>query len=87
MAASAAVSQIEYWEGELKDVDVSGSKGILSDLHSLKVKLQADEIDGDAVKALLASLGEKTAKIAGRVDDKAISEQLEGVAKGLSHSA
>ncbi|WP_082675523.1 hypothetical protein [Aureimonas ureilytica] len=87
MAAKAAIDQIEYWEEQLKDVDVSGSKGILADLHSLKTKLQADEVDGDAVKKLLADLGSKTAKVAGRVDDKSVSEHLEKVGKGLEEAA
>lgn len=87
MAAKAAVDQIEYWEGQLRDVDVSGSKGILSDLHSLKTKLQADEIDGDAVKKLLADLGDKTLKVAGRVDDKAVSDHLTKVGEGLEAQA
>lgn len=83
MAAKSAVSQIEYWEDQLKDVDVSGAKGILSDLHSLKGKLGADDIDGDAVKKLLGSLAEKTKNISGRVENEKVSEQLTGVADGL----
>jgi hypothetical protein len=83
MAAKTAVSQIEYWEDQLKDVDVSGVKGIQGDLHSLKSKLTADDIDGDAVKKLLASLAEKTKNISGRVEDEKVAQQLEGVADGL----
>lgn len=86
MAAKAAVSQIEYWEEQLADVDVSGSKGILSDLDSLKKKLQADEIDGEAVQKLVASLGEKTTKISGRVEDKALSDHLAKVGEGLAEA-
>lgn len=84
MAAKTAVSQIEYWENQLKDVDVSGVKGIQSDLHSLKSKLSADEIDGDAVKKLLGSLAEKTKNISGRVDNEKVAEQLANVADGLA---
>ncbi|KQT82252.1 hypothetical protein [Aurantimonas sp. Leaf443] len=83
MAVKAAVEQIEYWEEQLAEVEVSGAKGILSDLGSLKTKLQAEEVDGAAVKKLLGSLGEKTAKIAGRVDDEAVSQHLTQVAQGL----
>jgi uncharacterized protein YdgA (DUF945 family) len=83
MTAKAAVQQIDYWEDQLKDVEVSGAKGILGDLHSLKTKLQADDIDGEAVKKLLGSLAEKTKKISGRVEDKDVEEQLNGVADGL----
>jgi len=84
MTAKSAVSQIEYWEDQLKDVDVSGTKGIQSDLHSLKSKLTADDIDSDAVKKLLGSLAEKTKNISGRVDDQKVSDQLSGVADGLA---
>lgn len=87
MAAKTAVSQIEYWEDQLKDVDVTGVKGIQTDLHSLKTKLTADDIDGDAVKKLLASLAEKTKNIAGRVENEKVSEQLAGVADGLAKAS
>lgn len=84
MAAKSAVSQIEYWEDQLKDLDVTGVKGIQGDLHSLKSKLTADDVDGDAVKKLLASLAEKTKNISGRVDDEKVAAQLSGVADGLA---
>ena len=83
MTTKAAVKQIEYWEDQLKDVDVTGVKGIQGDLHSLKTKLQDDEIDGEAVKKLVASLAEKTKNISGRVEDEAVSQQLVAVADGL----
>ncbi|NGP17701.1 hypothetical protein [Devosia aurantiaca] len=86
MAAKSAVSQIEYWEEQLKDVDVTGVKGIQGDLHSLKSKLTADTIDGEAVKKVLASLAEKTKNISGRVEDQKVSEQLAGVAEGLEQA-
>jgi hypothetical protein len=87
MAAKTAISQIEYWEDQLKDVDVTGVKGIQGDLHSLKGKLSADDVDGDAVKKLLASLAEKTKNISGRVENEKISEQLAGVADGLTKAS
>ena len=83
MAANAAVKQIEYWEEQLQDVDVTGVKGIQADLHSLKTKLQADDVDGEAVKKVMASLAEKTRNISGRVDNEGVGEQLNGVAEGL----
>ncbi|QQR40528.1 hypothetical protein [Devosia rhizoryzae] len=86
MAAKSAVSQIEYWEEQLKDVDVTGVKGIQGDLHSLKSKLTANDIDGEAVKKVLASLAEKTKNISGRVEDEKVSEQLAGVAEGLEQA-
>ncbi len=83
MAAKSAVTQIEYWEEQLQDVEVTGVKGIQGDLHSLKTKLSADEIDEEAVKKLVASLAEKTKNISGRVEDQKVSEQLSAVAEGL----
>ncbi|MBC8131040.1 MAG: hypothetical protein H7Y08_12060 [Rhizobiaceae bacterium] len=87
MQTKAAVDQIEYWEEQMKDLDISGSKGIAADLHSLKVKLQAEEVDGSAVQKLLSDLAEKTAKISGRVEDKAVTEQLTNVSTGLDKAA
>lgn len=78
----AAVAQIEYWEGELKGVDVAGVKGLLHDLESLKKKLQADEVDGEAIKALVRKLGGETGRIAGRVDGAA-GEKLKDVGAKL----
>jgi hypothetical protein len=79
MAAKAAVEQIEYWEGELEKVDVSGAKGIMTDLKSLKTKLSADDVDGAVVKKLLADLGAKTSRIAERVEDDKLGATLKDV--------
>ena len=83
----AAVEQIEYWEDQLKDVDATGAKGITTDLHSLKTKLQAGDVDGDAVVKLLKQLGDKTSKIAGKVDDEKVAEQLENLGAELGKLA
>ena len=82
MTADAGVKQIDYWENELKDVDVSGVKGLLHDLESLKKKLQADEVDGKTVKTLLAKIGGETVRIAGRSDEK-IQPKLHEVGEKL----
>jgi hypothetical protein len=84
MTVNAAVKQLEYWEDQLKDVEVTGVKGIQADLHSLKSKLQADDIDGDAVKTVLSSLAEKTKNISSRVDDEKVGTQLGTVAEALA---
>ena len=78
----AAIKQIEYWETELKAVEVSGVKGLLHDLESLKKKLQADEIDGPAIQTLVRKLGGETGRIAGRVDGAA-GETLKDVGAKL----
>ncbi len=87
MAAKAAIEQIDYWEGELESVDVSGAKGIHSDLKSLKTKLSADEIDEAAVKKLLGELAGKTTRIAERVEDEKLAQTLKDVGAGLEKSA
>lgn len=82
----AAVKQIEYWEEQLKDVDVSGVKGLLGDLASLKKKLEADEPDADAIKKLVAKLGGETTRIAGRVEDEKVAEKLKDVGERLENA-
>ena len=82
MKPDAAIKQIEYWENELKSVEVSGVKGVLADLHSLKTKLAHDPIDGEAVKKLVEKLGGETLRIGGRVDGTA-AEKLKTVGEKL----
>lgn len=76
VSPSAAIEQIEYWEGELKGVDVPGAKGLLHDLESLKKHLHADPIDTAAVGKLTAKLGGETTKIAGHATTPEIGEKL-----------
>ncbi len=82
MKPDAAIKQIEYWEDALKSVEVSGVKGVLHDLASLKTKLHADPIDGEAVKKLVEKLGGETARIAGRVDGP-VADRLKTVGDKL----
>ncbi len=56
------------WEAAPSDLDVTGSKGILRDLASLRKQLERDEPDADRVHALLHRLGVATTKIAERAD-------------------
>lgn len=86
MKPDAAVKQIEYWEGELKGVDVSGVKGLLHDLDALKKALQTDEIDGEKVQKLVEKLGGETTRIGGRVDGAA-AEKLKEVGGKLEQAA
>jgi hypothetical protein len=72
---------VEDWEAALADLDVTGSKGILRDLTSLRKQLEKDEPDADRVHALLHRLGEATVKIADRAEKngdkvKALGEAL-----------
>lgn len=93
ITAKAAVKNIESWETTLADVEVSGVKTLLKDLDSLKKQLSKDEIDGDAVRKLVAKLGKETVTIAGRMDGKdagkvrEIGEALSASAEGGAASA
>lgn len=81
--ADAGVRQIEYWENELKDVEVSGVKGLTHDLESLKKALAADEPDAARVKSLLHKIGGETTRVAGRVDDEKVAAKLKEVGEML----
>lgn len=59
---------VEDWETALADTDVTGAKGILRDLQSLRKQLEKDNPDADRVHALLHRLGQNTVKIADRAD-------------------
>ncbi len=83
MTAAAGVKQIEYWETELKDVELSGVKGLLHDLEALKKKLQADPVDGEAVKNLLAKIGGETTRVAGRADDEKVAAKVKEIGEKL----
>jgi hypothetical protein len=67
---SAAVKNIEGWEEALGELDTPGVKGVAGDLRKLKRLIQADPIDGEAVKQVLQKLGEATLRVAERADDK-----------------
>jgi uncharacterized protein YmfQ (DUF2313 family) len=75
------VTMIEDWEAALADTDVTGAKGILRDLTSLRKQLEKGEPDADRVHALLHRLGAATTKIADKADKggdklKALGEAL-----------
>ena len=59
---------VEDWEAALADVEVTGAKGILRDLVSLRKQLEKPEPDADRVHSLLHRLGEATTKIADKAD-------------------
>ena len=72
---------VEDWEAALADLEVSGAKGILRDLGSLRKQLEKDQPDADRVHALLHRLGAATTKIADKADKsqdklKALGEAL-----------
>lgn len=72
---------VEDWEAALADSEVSGTKGILRDLASLRKQLEKDTPDADRVHALLHRLGTATTRIADKADKsqdklKALGEAL-----------
>ena len=67
---SAAVKNIEGWEETLGKLEAPGAKTIVRDLEKLKKLIQAEEIDGDAVKELVGKLGKETVTLAGKADSK-----------------
>jgi hypothetical protein len=83
---SAAVKNIEGWEETLGKLEVTGAKTMVRDLERLKKLIQADEIDGEAVKTVVAKLGKETVTMAGRSEGakadkiKELGEALNGAA-------
>lgn len=86
MTVNAAVKNIEGWETSLEKVEVSGVKTIVKDLESLKKQLQKPEIDGSAVRKLIAKLGKETVTIAGKAEGKQ-AEKVKALGEALSEAA
>ena len=83
---AAAVKNIEGWEATLEKVENPGAKAIVKDLESLKKHLHAKEIDGEAVRKLVAKLGKETVAVAGKSDGKN-AEKIKSLGEALTHSA
>ncbi|MBD8678849.1 hypothetical protein [Sphingomonas sp. CFBP 13720] len=75
---------IEDWEAALADTDVSGAKGILRDLASLRKQLEKDAPDTDRVHDLLHRLGTATTKIADRSDKS--QDKLRALGEALTEA-
>lgn len=86
MTVNAAVKNIETWEANLKKVEVSGVKTIVKDLESLKKHLQKHEIDGEAVRKLIAKLSKETVTIASGAEGKN-AEKVKALGEALNHAA
>lgn len=83
---AAAIKNIEGWEASLEGVEVSGAKGILRDLESLKKHLQAESPKGEQIGKLLAKLSKETVAIAGKPDVKQ-AEKIKALGEALGHVA
>lgn len=83
---SAAVKNIEGWEETLGKVEAPGAKGIVRDLERLKKLIQAESIDGDAVKTLVAKLGKETVTLAGKAESRN-AEKAKQLGEALASAA
>ena len=83
---TAAVKNIEGWEATLEKIEVSGTKTIIKDLENLKKHLQAKEIDGAAIKKIVAKLGKETVTIAGRAEGKN-AEKIKSLGEALASAS
>ena len=83
---SAAVKNIEGWEETLGKLEAPGAKTIVRDLERLKKLIQAEEIDGEAVKTLVGKLGKETVTLAGKADSKN-AEKVKQLGEALASAA
>lgn len=84
--AAAAVKNIEGWEATLEAVEVPAAKAIVKDLENLKKHLHAKELDGEAIKKLIAKLGKETVAIASKSEGKN-AEKIKELGEALSEAA
>jgi len=82
---AAAIKNIEGWEATLEKVEVSGVKGLVRDLESLKKHLQAEDVKGEQVQKLVAKLAKETVAIAGKSDKD--GDKIKALGEALGHIA
>lgn len=81
-----ATSNIEGWEEYLSKHEHDGVKKVTQDLTKLKKLLAAEELDGDAIKTLIAKLGKDTVAVAG--DEKTASaKHIKELGEALTEAA
>ena len=83
---AAATKNIEGWEATLEKVEAPGVKTIIKDLESLKKQLHAKELNGEAIRKLIAKLGKETVAIAGKTEGKS-AEKVKALGEALSSAA
>lgn len=83
---AAATKNIEGWEATLEKIDSPGAKAIVKDLESLKKHLHAKELDGEAIRKLVAKLGKETVAIA-KKSDSGKAEKIQALGEALTHAA
>jgi len=70
MTPAAAIRNIEAWEAHLETVEVSGVKGLQTNLGRLRRLLGAEALDGAAIGKLMVTIAGETGRIAGLVEGK-----------------
>jgi hypothetical protein len=83
---SAAVKNIEGWEETLGKLEAPGAKTIVRDLERLKKLIQAETVDGDAVKTLVGKLGKETVTLAGKAESRN-ADKVKHLGEALSSAA
>ena len=83
---AAATKNIEGWEATLEKLDSPGVKAIVKDLEALKKQLHAKELDGDAIRKLIAKLGKETVALAGKADGKN-ADKVKALGEALTAAA
>jgi hypothetical protein len=83
---AAATKNIEGWEATLEKVDSPAAKTIVKDLESLKKHLHADNLNGEAIRKLVAKLGKETVAIAKKTEGKS-AEKIQALGEALSQAA
>ena len=81
-----ATSNIEGWEDYLSKHDHEGVKKVVGDLGKLKKLLHAKEIDGGAIKTLVAKLGKDTVAVAGD-EQNANAKHIRELGEALTQAA
>ncbi len=80
-----ATTNIEGWEDYLSKHDHEGVKKVVQDLGKLKKLLHAKELDGEAVRKLVAKLGKDTVAVAGD-EQNANAKHIRELGEALSHA-
>jgi hypothetical protein len=85
-AADKAVKNIEGWEEYLSKHDHDGVKNVVADLGKLKGLLQAEKLDGTAIKNLVHKLGKETTAVAGN-EETGNAAKIKELGQALSHAS
>ena len=83
---AAATKNIEGWEATLEKSEAPGVKTIIKDLESLKKQLHAKELNGEAIRKLIAKLGKETVTIAGKTESKS-ADKIKALGEALTSAA